>query len=150
MVGSWIGRAMLALPALFFAVGAGALVAGATRDGSVGGAVAGLILVVVTARVAVAGVRVVPDADLVVVRSLVRTTRFAVSDIAAVQAVPTTQDGPAVVSFLLRDGRRCGSLALAYLSPSGIDRLVADLRAARSRSPFVLEVDRARLRPAIS
>jgi hypothetical protein len=150
MVGSWIGRAMLALPALFFAVGAGALVAGTTRDGAAGGAVTALLFAVVVARVAVSGVRVALDTERVVVRSLLRTTRFAVSEIAAVTAVPTAEDGPAIVTFLLQDGRRCGSLALAYPSPDAIDRLLADLRTARTKSPFLLEVDPARLRPAIS
>lgn len=144
VVGSWLGRALSALPAALGAVGAGLVVAGWIGTPAPGVAVWALLTGAVLLRMSVTGLVIDLEREVVVVRTFWRTHRLAPDELRRVDA-----GGPAPgpgLRFVTRDGREIGLLAVAYLDPPRAERLVGQLRDLAAAGPCEVTVDPAGLR----
>lgn len=143
MVGSPIGRAILALQANLAAVAGGLVVAGAT-----GNPRAGLVVTVVTGAVCLVralrtGIAVDLEHEDIVLRTCWRTARVPVAQVARIEGGTTRASGGPGLSVVTEDGRTYGSLAVAYLDRARADALHRKLAAARDHAGFELDLTRA-------
>jgi hypothetical protein len=143
VVGSPIGRLILALQANLAAVAGGLIVAGIT-----GRPRAGLLVAVVTGGICLVralrtGIAVDLDQDAIVLRTCWRTARVPMTQVARIEGGTTRAVGGPDLRVTTADGRAYGSLAVAYLDRDRTDALFRALSAARDRAGFELALTRA-------
>jgi hypothetical protein len=136
VTGSWIGRSLLAVPAVLASVGMGIVLVGLTGSVTLGSLTTVVLAALTAARAARTGVTIDLDRQLVILRTFWRTYRVDASALERVDAPPRGADGPWGVRFQLRDGREFGSLALAFLQGRPAAALVADLSSLTAAAPF--------------
>jgi hypothetical protein len=134
--GSWLGRALLAVPVVLAAVGVGLVVVGVTGEVVGGLATTAVLSAIALLRAARTGVTIDLERQQVVLRTFWRTHRVDAAALLRVDAHPRGPDGPAGVRFVLRDGREYGSVALAYLAARTAERLTAELGAVTEDDPI--------------
>jgi hypothetical protein len=134
--GSWLGRTLLAVPAVLAAVGVGLVVVGVTGEVVGGLATTALLGAIALLRAARTGVTIDLERQQIVLRTFWRTHRVDAAALLRVDAHPRSSDGPAGVRFVLRDGREYGSVALAYLASRTAERLTAELGAVTQDDPI--------------
>jgi hypothetical protein len=142
VVGSPIGRAILALQANLAAVAGGLIVAGLTgapRAGVLVAAVTGGICLVRALRT---GIAVDLDQDTILLRTCWRTARVPMTQVARIEGGTTRAAGGPELRLTTADGRSYGSLALAYLDRDRTDAVHRTLAAARERTGFELALTR--------
>jgi hypothetical protein len=149
VTGSWIGRSLLAVPALLASVGMGIVLVGLTGSVTLGSLTSAVLAAIAAARAARTGVTIDLDREQVVLLTFWRTYRVDASALERVDAPPRGADGPWGVRFRLRDGREFGSLALAFLQGRPADALVADLGTLTSAAPFEVALTPASFRRAV-
>jgi hypothetical protein len=142
VVGSPIGRAILALQANLAAVAGGLVVAGVTGRVSAGLLVAVVVGGVCLVRALRTGIAVDLDGDVIVLRTCWRTTRVPMARVARIEGATSRAAGGPQLRVLTDDGRAYGSLAVAYLDRDRTDALLRALSAARERAGFELALTR--------
>jgi hypothetical protein len=140
MTGSWLGRSLLAMPAMLAAVGVGTVVVGLTGTVSLGLLVTVVLAVLGGLRASRTGVTIDVERHQIVLRTFWRTHRVDAAALQRVEALDRSSEGTAGVRFLLRDGREYGSLALAFLATGASDRLVTDLGSLTVDDPFEVAI----------
>jgi hypothetical protein len=142
VVGSPIGRAILALQANLAAVAGGLIVAGLTGQPRAGLTVAlatgGICLV----RALRTGIAVDLEDDTILLRSCWRTARVPMAEVARIEGGTTRAEGGPQLRVTTEDGRAYGSLAVAYLDRDRTDALHRALAVARERAGFELALTR--------
>lgn len=147
MVGSWIGRALIGLPAVLGAVGAGAIVVGWLGEIAPGVAAAAVLAGMAILRASRTGVFVDVDAGVIVVQGFWRDHTVAAADLERVDVSCSPETGAPGVQLVTVDGQELTPLALAYVAEDVTDRLIALVSAAAGR-PVDVVVERPRLRPS--
>jgi hypothetical protein len=142
VVGSPIGRAILALQANLAAVAGGLVVAGVTGQPRVGLLVAVLAGGVCLVRALRTGIAVDLDEDEILLRTCWRTARVPMDRVARIEGGTSRAAGGPELRVLTDDGRAYGSLAVAYLDRDRTDILLRALSAARERAGFELALTR--------
>ena len=142
MVGSPIGRAILALQANLAAVAGGLIVAGLTGDPR-----AGLLVAIVTGAVCLVralrtGIAVDLEHDAIVLRTCWTTARVPMAQVARIEGGTTRAAGGPDLRVVTEDGRAYGSLAVAYLDGARTEALHRTLTLAGERAGFELAFTR--------
>lgn len=149
MVGSWIGRSLVALPGLLASVGAGLIVAGITQAWAPSFAVTALLAGLVLLRVCALGVIIDLPREQVVLRTFWRTHRFGVDDLGLVTARGVGDGWPPGVRFRTADGREYGSMALCYLDEDHATAFIGQLRTLAGPDARV-ELEPGSFRPSVT
>ena len=147
MVGSWIGRALIGLPAVLGAVGAGTVVVGWIGEIAPGIAVTVLLAGIAILRASRTGIVVDVHHGVLVVQGFWRDRRIAADELRCIDLSGSPETGAPGIQFVTVDGQEVASLALAYLADDRADRVVALVTAAAGR-PVDVMVDRRGLRPS--
>jgi hypothetical protein len=143
VVGSPIGRAILALQANLAAVAGGLVVAGITGHLGAGVLVAVVVGGVCLARALRTGIAVDLEEGTIVLRTCWRTARVPLEEVRRIEGGTTRAVGGPDLRLTTTDGRAYGSLAMAYLDPARCAALLGALSAARDRTGFELLLRRA-------
>jgi hypothetical protein len=149
MTGSFVGRSLLAMPAVLAAIGVGLVVAGLTGSLSRGAAVFGVLAVLGAWRASRTGVHIDLDRHEITVRTFWRTHRVDACTLERIDTLASTTEGVPGMRLLLRDGRELGSLALAYLPVRSAEQLVRDLARLTEQDPVELVVTDRSFRRAL-
>jgi hypothetical protein len=150
MTGSWIGRSLLAVPALLAAAGIGIVIVGMTGAVTVGLLTTIVLALLGVVRASRTGVTIDLEREQVVLRTFWRTHRVDATTLQRVDALPRSSERTAGVRFLLRDGREYGSHALAFLAVRSAERLISDLAALTEAAPFEVDLTTGSFRRAVS
>lgn len=127
MVGSWIGRSLVALLGLLTSLAVGMVVVGVTRELSLGLAVAAVLAGIVLLRVPSIGVTIDLERERIVLRTFWRTVSLTVDDLRRIDARVVGDGWPPGVRFVTREGREYGSIALCYLDEDRAGRFITQL-----------------------
>ncbi len=142
MVGSPIGRAILALQANLAAVAGGLVVAGLTGQPRTGLLVAVVAGAICTVRALRTGIAVDLEHDAILLRTCLSTARVPIAQVARIEGGTTRAAGGPELRLVTEDGRAYGSLAVAYLDRERTAALHRALSVARERAGFDLVLTR--------
>lgn len=129
MVGSGIGRSLVALPGLLASIAVGLIVAGLTRGLALAAGTTVLLAVLVVARAATVGAVIDLDRQQLVLRTFWRSHTIGSQDLWRVEGRSRGEGWPPGVRFVTTDRREVSTLALCYLDEEPAERLIEQLRA---------------------